>query len=57
MVLGLIAIADLLFIAYLRQRRRNALRNARLMRSLSIAIKREAGDVVMPANQALARGA
>ena len=47
-VLGMIAIADLFLIAHLRQRRRNAMRQERVIRSLALAIRRENGEIVIP---------
>ncbi|HTS62517.1 MAG TPA: hypothetical protein VMH28_10860 [Candidatus Acidoferrales bacterium] len=47
-VLGLIAMADLALIAHLRQRRRTAMKEDRVMRSLVLAVQRENGVVVMP---------
>jgi hypothetical protein len=47
-VLALIAIADLAFIAHLRHRRRLALREDRVARSLAIAVQKENGEIVMP---------
>ncbi|HXK07977.1 MAG TPA: hypothetical protein VMS37_36625 [Verrucomicrobiae bacterium] len=54
-VLALIAMADLAFIAHLRQRRRMHLRENRVMRSLTLAVRRENGQIVMPKRMRWAR--
>jgi hypothetical protein len=51
-VLGILAIGDLLLLAYLRYRQfeqtRNQTRNERLMRSLAFAVRMENGDLSTP---------
>ena len=47
-LLGMLAIGDLLLIGYLRYRRSEAVRDERLMRSLVFAVRVENGDISMP---------
>ena len=54
-VLGLLAIADLALITYLRRRRRAGQRKERMMRSLVFAVRRANGEIPLPQPRCLAK--